>query len=90
LAQLAQTKVDIIEPYLKAIYDIINLRNSNYIDFLISAAWKTIKVYVKGADKNKAKAQLEIILEPLFRDVQSKPEIVNNSFISRQKRQYFK
>lgn len=84
MAQLAQTKVDIIEPHLKAIYDIINLKNSNYIDFLIAAAWRTIKVYVKGADKNKAKAQLDIILEPLFRDAQSKTEIsLIDSFIDK-------
>jgi hypothetical protein len=71
LGQLVQIKLDSIEPHLKEINDIVSLRNSKYYDWLLLATWRTLKVYFKAVDKNKLKLQLDFILEPLFRDIQS-------------------
>ena len=70
LTQLVPVKVDIIDPNLELLHNIVQLRNINFQEPLLLYAWRVFqRAFVAWTDKKVIKTEFEIILEALFRDL---------------------
>lgn len=70
--EVVPKKADILDPVLDILHNIVNLKNSNYYDSMMVYAWKVFNKAFEAWDKNVIKRELEVTMEPMFRDINSK------------------
>lgn len=70
--KLIPNRVDILDSVLDILHDIVNLKNKIYYDSMMVYAWRVFNKAFEVWDKNMIKKEFEVIMEPMFRDINGK------------------
>ncbi len=76
LSLIVSVNKEILDKQLEGLHRIINLEKTNYHESLVLYAWKVFHQGVRVWDKKVIKSELEIVLDPLFRDLKGKDDLI--------------